>query len=353
MQSNEKQNIIERKEILTTQWAQPEIVLLEYIGCDIKENFPYLLESQEANSILTFISIYTFIVSWTCTDKGSLNVKALSDSADKRSPARPFTEGQEKRGHSSPNSNLFRNLAQSGFNRTGRSCPEPAADWPSAEHRAWALRKFSAPCSQGHGKSGRVRAAALQDSQEPRPLFASAASFRWSLNLFFKGSRLGEHSEGKPEVGRGKLGTRRRRFGAGRMGGLSNFLSWVSWGGGLRRRGKGRCQLASPRGLKGVRLILSCGALEAPVSSWCFGGFFELVMRPGVCCREPAEPALCGQPGSEPAGRWMAWGTGRERCGGGGQSPGRAAALPLGSRAEAGCLTMRHVPAATLAATSR
>ena len=120
MQSNEKQNIIERKEILTTQWAQPEIVLLEYIGCDIKENFPYLLESQEANSILTFISIYTFIVSWTCTDKGSLNVKALSDSADKRSPARPFTEGQEKRGHSSPNSNLFRNLAQSGFNRTGR-----------------------------------------------------------------------------------------------------------------------------------------------------------------------------------------------------------------------------------------
>ena len=203
--------------------------------------------------------------------------------------------------------------AQSGFNRTGRSCPEPAADWPSAEHRAWALRKFSAPCSQGHGKSGRVRAAALQDSQEPRPLFASPASFRWSLNLFFKGSRLGEHSEGKPEVGRGKLGTRRRRFGAGRMGGLSNFLSWVSWGGGLRRRGKGRCQLASPRGLKGVRLILSWGALEAPVSSWCFGGFFELVMRPGVCCREPAEPALCGQPGSEPAGRWIAWETGRQK----------------------------------------
>ena len=111
MQSNEKQNIIERKEILTTQWAQPEIVLLEYIGCDIKENFPYLLESQEANSILTFISIYTFIVSWTCTDKGSLNVKALGDSADKRSLARPFTEAQEKRGHSSPNSNLFLNGA--------------------------------------------------------------------------------------------------------------------------------------------------------------------------------------------------------------------------------------------------
>ena len=147
------------------------------------------------------------------------------------------------------------------------SCPETAGDWPSAEHRAWALRKFSAPCSQGHGKSGRVRAAALQDSEEPRPLFASAASFRWSLNLFFKDSRLSVHSEGKPEVGRGKLGTRRRRFG-GRMGGLSNFLSWVSWGGGLRRRGKGRCQLASPRGLKGVRLILSWGALEASVSSF-------------------------------------------------------------------------------------
>ena len=67
----------ERKGILTTEWAKLEIVLLEYIGCDIKENFPYLLESQEANCIVTFISIYIFIISWTCTDKGSLNVKAL------------------------------------------------------------------------------------------------------------------------------------------------------------------------------------------------------------------------------------------------------------------------------------
>ncbi|DAA30733.1 TPA: ATP-binding cassette, sub-family B (MDR/TAP), member 1 [Bos taurus] len=104
------------------------------------------------------------------------------------------------------------------------SCPEPAGDWPSAEHRAWALRKFSAPCSQGHGKRGRVRAAALQDSVEPRPLFASAASFRWSLTLFFKDSRLSVHSEGKPEI----------------------------------------------------------------------------VIRPGVCCPEPAEPALCGQPALSP-----------------------------------------------------
>ena len=34
---NEKQNIRERKAILTTEWARPEIVLLEYIGCDIKK----------------------------------------------------------------------------------------------------------------------------------------------------------------------------------------------------------------------------------------------------------------------------------------------------------------------------
>ena len=104
-----------------------------------------------------------------------------------------------------------------------------------------------------------------------------------------------------------------------------------------------------------MRLILSRGALEAPQSLvFCFVLFcLRLLCVLGVCCREPAEPALCGQPVSEPAGRWMAWGTGRERCGGGGQSPGRAAALPLGSRAEAGCLTLRHVPAATLAATSR
>ncbi|XP_040115802.1 uncharacterized protein LOC120877509 [Oryx dammah] len=98
------------------------------------------------------------------------------------------------------------------------SCPEPAADWPSAEHRAWALRKFSAPCSQGHGNSGRVRAAALQDSQEPRPLFASAASFRWSLNLFFKDSLLREHSEGKPEVAMDLEDGRNGRAGGG------NFL---------------------------------------------------------------------------------------------------------------------------------
>ena len=188
---------------------------------------------------MTFISIYIFIISWTCTDKGSLNVKALGDSADKRFPARPSAEGQQKRGHSShiiPTCFVI-SRNQNSIEPAG-SCPEPAGDWPSAEHRAWALRKFSAPCSQGHGKRGRVRAAALQDSVEPRPLFASAASFRWSLTLFFKDSRLSVHSEGKPEVGRGKLGTRRRRFG-GRMGGLSNFLSWVSWGGGLRRRGKG------------------------------------------------------------------------------------------------------------------
>ena len=126
-------------------------------------------------------SIYILIISWTCTDKGSINIKVLGDSADKRSPARPFTEGQEKRGHSSPNSNLFRNLAQSGFNRTGRSCPEPAADWPSAEHRAWALRKFSARTPSSQGKPGRVGPAALQGSEEARPLFASAAPFRWSM----------------------------------------------------------------------------------------------------------------------------------------------------------------------------
>ena len=65
-------------------------------------------------------SIYILIISWTCTDKGSINIKVLGDSADKRSPARLFAEGQQKRGHSSHNSNLFSNLAQSGFNRTGR-----------------------------------------------------------------------------------------------------------------------------------------------------------------------------------------------------------------------------------------
>ena len=54
---NEKKNIRERKAILTTEWARPEVVLLEYIGCNIKKNFPYLFESQEANCIVTFISL--------------------------------------------------------------------------------------------------------------------------------------------------------------------------------------------------------------------------------------------------------------------------------------------------------
>lgn len=119
---------------------------------------------------------------------------------------------------------------------------------------------------------------------------ASGASFRWSLNLCFQDSHLSEHSAGKPEVGRGELGTRRRRFG-GRMGGLSNFLSWVPWGGGLRRRGKGRLQLASPRGLEGVRLTLSRGALEA-LQSLVFLFLFVVVfcgsypswsLLPGAC----------------------------------------------------------------------
>ena len=51
----------ERKGILTTEWAKLEIVLLEYIGCDIKENFPYLLESQEANCIVIFISQFSSV----------------------------------------------------------------------------------------------------------------------------------------------------------------------------------------------------------------------------------------------------------------------------------------------------
>ena len=64
-----------------------------------------------------------------------------------------------------------------------------------------------------------------------------------------------------------------------------------------------------------MRLILSRGALEAPQSLvFCFVLFcLRLLCVLGVCCREPAEPALCGQPGSEPAGRWMAWETGRQK----------------------------------------
>ena len=33
------------------------------------------------------------------------------------------------------------------------SCPETAGDWPSAEHRAWALPKFSAPSYQLPGEA--------------------------------------------------------------------------------------------------------------------------------------------------------------------------------------------------------
>ena len=134
------------------------------------------------------------------------------------------------------------------------------------------------------------------------------------------------------------------------MGGLSNFLSWVS------EEREREITIGKSKGTQKGETYSQSGSSEAPLFLvWCgfFFFFLALVMRPGVCCPEPAEPALCGQPGSEPAGRWMAWGTGRQSRGGGGQSPGRAAALPLGSRAEAGCLALSNVPAATLAATSR
>ena len=94
------------------------------------------------------------------------------------------------------------------------------------------------------------------------------------------------------------------------MGGLSNFLSWVS-----EEREREIPIGKSKRTQKGETYSQS-GSSEAPQPLVWWGFlllFFALVMRPGVCCPEPTEPALCGQPGSEPAGRWMAWGIGRQK----------------------------------------
>ncbi|XP_070148496.1 ATP-dependent translocase ABCB1-like [Ovis canadensis] len=148
------------------------------------------------------------------------------------------------------------------------SRPEPAADWPSAEHRAWALRKFSAPYSQLPGEaracwtSGSSRLGGAETAVRIR------RAFPLEYEIYFQDSRLSEHSEGKPESAAASLQSQ-------------------------------RCA--------GSR------ALSPRANGW------------------------RGKPG------------GRSR-GGGGQSLGRASALPLYSRE---CLTLRHVPAATLAATSR
>ena len=45
-------------------------------------------------------------------------------------------------------------------------------------------------------------------------------AFPLEYEIYFQDSRLSEHSEGKPEVGREKLGTRRRRLGGGWVGSL-------------------------------------------------------------------------------------------------------------------------------------
>jgi len=76
------------------------------------------------------------------------------------------------------------------------------------------------------------------------------------------------------------------------MGGLSNFLSWVS-----EEREREIPIGKSKRTQKGETYSQS-GSSEAPqpLVWWVFLLlFFALVMRPGVCCPEPTEPALCGQ----------------------------------------------------------
>ena len=81
------------------------------------------------------------------------------------------------------------------------------------------------------------------------------------------------------------------------MGGLSNFLSWVS-----EEREREIPIGKSKRTQKGETYSQS-GSSEAPqpLVWWVFLLlFFALVMRPGVCCPEPAEPALCGQPALSP-----------------------------------------------------
>ena len=94
------------------------------------------------------------------------------------------------------------------------------------------------------------------------------------------------------------------------MGGLSNFLSWVS------EEREREITIGKSKGTQKGETYSQSGSSEAPqFLVWCgfFFFFLALVMRPGVCCPEPTEPALCGQPGSEPAGRWMAWGIGRQK----------------------------------------
>ena len=95
------------------------------------------------------------------------------------------------------------------------------------------------------------------------------------------------------------------------MGGLSNIPSWVS------EEREREIPIGKSKGTKKGETYSQSGSSEAPQSLvwWVFFVLFcfPLVMRPGVCCPEPTEPALCGQPGSEPAGRWMAWGIRRQK----------------------------------------
>ena len=102
---------------------------------------------------MTFISIYIFIISWTCTDKGSLNVKALGDSADKLSLLALLLRGNRSEDIPPIIPTCLVTWRNQDSIEPAGSCPEPAADWPSAEHRAWALRKFSAPCSKLPGEA--------------------------------------------------------------------------------------------------------------------------------------------------------------------------------------------------------
>lgn len=109
--------------------------------------------------IYIYLSTHTLVDMETCLElyrQAPMNVQVLDESADKRSSTRPFAEGQQKRGHSSSNSNQFRNLS-SNLRSIQRSRAVRLIGW-GAEHQGVVCAL--PPRSLRHGKPVRIRAAA-------------------------------------------------------------------------------------------------------------------------------------------------------------------------------------------------